>query len=216
METGLLAAGLMAPLQRLADMGGPVLLLLVVTSVFTLALALYKVMQYGAARVGSRRDLDRGVEQLKAGNFRAAHGIFDSSKHFLAPVYALGVSLETAPTILARLEAEADQRLAPLERGFRVLDTVAQLAPLLGLLGTVLGMIQAFQALQAAGTQVDPTALAGGIWVALLTTAAGLAVAMPTSIVLSWFESRIEAERLMAEYIFSVLASAPRYSNDGA
>lgn len=53
-------------------------------------------------------------------------------------------------------------RFARLESGFRLLDSVAQLAPLLGLFGTVLGMISAFQALQAAGAQVDPSVLAGG------------------------------------------------------
>ena len=97
-----------------------------------------------------------------------------------------------------RLEAEAEMRFARLERGFRYLDSVAQLAPLLGLFGTVLGMIEAFQALQDAGSQVDPSILAGGIWVALLTTAVGLVVAMPTSIVLNWFEARMDNERVIA------------------
>ena len=98
-----------------------------------------------------------------------------------------------------RLRAEAETEFARLERGFRFLDTVAQLSPLLGLFGTVLGMISAFQALQEAGSQVDPSILAGGIWVALMTTAVGLAVAMPTSLVLSWFEARMDAERVFAE-----------------
>lgn len=60
-------------------------------------------------------------------------------------------------------------------------------------------MIEAFQSLQAAGSQVDPSLLAGGIWVALLTTAVGLGVAMPTSVVLSWLESRMASERVLAE-----------------
>ncbi len=93
------------------------------------------------------------------------------------------------------------------EVGFRLLDAVVQVAPLLGLFGTVLGMIEAFQALQDAGSQVDPSILAGGIWVALLTTAVGLVVAMPTSAVLNWFEGRLDAERVLAERaIHTVLA----------
>ena len=80
-----------------------------------------------------------------------------------------------------------------------LLDIIAQIAPLLGLFGTVLGMIAAFQALQDAGTQVDPSLLAGGIWVALTTTAAGLAVAMPTSLIHSWLEGRMDAERGIAD-----------------
>ena len=64
----------------------------------------------------------------------------------------------------------------------------------MGLFGTVLGMITAFKDLQSAGNAVDPSILAGGIWVALLTTAVGLAVAMPVSVILTWFETRVENE----------------------
>src|SRR5690606_10358075 len=85
----------------------------------------------------------------------------------------------------------ATERLHALQKGFRALDAVAQVAPLLGLFGTVLGMIEAFRQLQGAGSAVDPSLLAGGIWVALLTTAVGLAVAMPVSLVLTWFETRL-------------------------
>ena len=68
-------------------------------------------------------------------------------------------------------------------------------------------MISAFQALQEAGAQVDPSILAGGIWVALLTTAVGLAVAMPTALILSWFESRMDRERVFAQQaLHSILA----------
>ncbi|MEM1380716.1 MAG: MotA/TolQ/ExbB proton channel family protein [Pseudomonadota bacterium] len=216
MKTDLFIGSLLGPVQQLADIGGPVLLLLLVVSVFTLALSVYKVMQYGAARVGARRDINNGVRQIEAGDIKGAVRTFEGSGHFLAPAFALGLTLERGPGTTSRLEAEAERLLVPLERGFRILDTVAQLAPLLGLLGTVLGMIEAFQALQAGGSQVDPTALAGGIWVALLTTAAGLTVAMPTSIILTWFESRIEAERITAEYVFSVIAAPAGAKQHGA
>ncbi len=98
-------------------------------------------------------------------------------------------------------------RCARLESGFRLLESVAQLAPLLGLFGTVLGMISAFQALQEAGAQVDPSILAGGIWVALLTTAVGLAVAMPTSVVLSWLEARMDGDRVLAQSALRTILS---------
>ena len=60
-------------------------------------------------------------------------------------------------------------------------------------------MIEAFQTLQNAGSEADPAVLAGGIWVALLTTAVGLAVAIPVAFILTWFEGRIESERLVME-----------------
>lgn len=205
-ENIFVAAG--AQFSRVAAAGGPILVLLAIVSVATTALVIFKALQFATARVGSRRDLRRAVSALKSGGRENAQHTFEKSKHFLAPVFALAFQLGSDPNGRARLEAEAEQRLVPLERGFRVLDTVAQLAPLLGLLGTVLGMIEAFQALQSAGSQVDPAALAGGIWVALLTTAAGLTVAMPTSIALSWLESRIENERLYTDYLLSVIASS--------
>ncbi|PZX15115.1 biopolymer transport protein ExbB [Palleronia aestuarii] len=104
-----------------------------------------------------------------------------------------------------RLSAEAETRFAALERGFRFLDSVVQFTPLLALSGTVPGMIEAFQSLQAAGSRVDPSLLAGGIWVAHLTTAVGLAVAMPPAVILSWFESQMDAERVLAERAISTV-----------
>ena len=58
----------------------------------------------------------------------------------------------------------------------RVMEVIANLAPLIALLGTVLGMIEAFQAMELAGKQVDPSVLSGSIWEALLTTAVGLII----------------------------------------
>ena len=83
--------------------------------------------------------------------------------------------------------------LARLREGLRALELIATIAPLIGLLGTVLGMIEAFQALQATGARADPSVLAGGIWEALLTTAAGMAVAIPAAAALTWFESVADA-----------------------
>ena len=83
----------------------------------------------------------------------------------------------------------ANNDLNEARRGLRIIDLIATIAPLVGLLGTVLGMIEAFQALQDSGAQADPSALAGGIWEALLTTAAGMGIAIPASILLSWYDS---------------------------
>ncbi|MCY0153458.1 MotA/TolQ/ExbB proton channel family protein [Hoeflea alexandrii] len=118
---------------------------------------------------------------------------------------AVRLKRQSAESNLARTDIEdvlavnANAQIKALQRGFRVLDTIAQIAPLIGLFGTVLGMITAFQALQQSGHNVDPSILAGGIWVALLTTAVGLAVAMPTSIALTYFESRVDRHQQAIE-----------------
>ena len=92
-------------------------------------------------------------------------------------------------------------RLAIARLGYylRALEVIASLAPLLGLLGTVMGMIEAFQAMEAAGSQVNPSVLSGGIWKALLTTAIGVAVAIPVSIIHSWFERKIEVQATLVQ-----------------
>jgi biopolymer transport protein ExbB len=75
-----------------------------------------------------------------------------------------------------------------MERGFRTLGILGNTAPLLGLLGTILGMIKAFMVIEQAGGRVDAQALAGGIWEAMLTTGVGLVVAIPILLLLHFLE----------------------------
>nr|VFJ74037.1 MAG: Biopolymer transport protein ExbD/TolR [Candidatus Kentron sp. FW] len=82
--------------------------------------------------------------------------------------------------------------LFQLRLGLGPLEVIGTLAPLLGLLGTVLGMIKAFQQLEAAGNHVDPAILSGGIREALLTTAVGLCVAIPVVALLNWLERGVD------------------------
>lgn len=192
--------------QGLIAMGGPVIAIIAALSVATLAVILYKLWQFRASGVGRHRALCAAVAEWDRGAAPAARQTLATSQSYLAPVMARAFAADPQDgAATRRLMAEAEARFARLERGFRFLDMVAQVAPLLGLFGTVLGMIEAFQALQSAGSQVDPSLLAGGIWVALLTTAAGLAVAMPASVVLSWFEARMAEERALADHALSVV-----------
>lgn len=185
------------PLRQIAEVGGPVVVVLMVVAVLTLAVTVYKIWQFWMAGVGRHRALSQAVVAWDRGDRSGARATLLRSTSYLAPVIDMAMSSDVENP--DRLEAEAETLFAQLERGFRMLDSVAQLAPLLGLFGTVLGMIEAFQSLQSAGAQVDPSILAGGIWVALLTTAVGLVVAMPTAVVLSWFEGRMDAERVISD-----------------
>jgi len=107
-----------------------------------------------------------GLRQLKEGRVRAT---------------ALEQSISTTGTI----------ELGFLERGLVLLATIANVAPLMGFLGTVIGMIFAFAAIETAGN-VDPGLVAGGIKIALLTTATGLLIAIPVNIGYNFFVSRID------------------------
>ena len=99
---------------------------------------------------------------------------------------------EGTERVMKAFENQGLLELSKLERWLVVLATLTNIAPLLGFLGTVIGMIIAFQAIEVAG-EVEATLVAGGIKVALLTTAAGLAIAIPVSIAHNYFVSTIDS-----------------------
>jgi|SRR5690606_7157607 len=99
---------------------------------------------------------------------------------------------EGADRVMKAIENQGLIELSKLEKGLVVLATLTNVAPLLGFLGTVIGMIIAFQSIEAAG-EVEATLVAGGIKVALLTTAIGLIIAIPVSIGHNYFVARIDA-----------------------
>ena len=90
------------------------------------------------------------------------------------------------------IESAGKLEIYHIEKNLGILGTIAAIAPLLGFLGTVTGMIKAFMRIQMLGGNVDANVLAGGIWEALLTTAAGLAVGIPALIFYNWLQSKVE------------------------
>ncbi len=100
--------------------------------------------------------------------------------------------------------------LQRMERGFRTLAILGNTAPLLGLLGTIMGMIKAFMVIEAAGGKVDAQALAGGIWEAMLTTGVGLAVAIPVLLILHLLEGMADRRaQSMRSYASLLLEQLP-------
>ena len=190
------------------ELGGPVVVLLIVVSVITLTIILFKIFQFTASAVGNNQVLYSELRKLVTASEDQVERTLTGSRNIFAPMILDATNCDKTEEALKRLQAAAEIRFVKLESGFRFLDTVVQLAPLLGLFGTVLGMIEAFQALQAAGTQVDPSLLAGGIWVALLTTAVGLIIAIPTAMSLAWLESRVEKERVFFDWAIALVFEA--------
>ncbi|WP_099866379.1 MotA/TolQ/ExbB proton channel family protein [Pararhizobium haloflavum] len=199
--------------QSFIDLGGWVVAVLLGLSVFALAVILLKFMQFARERVGSHGRPREALRLWSQRDYKGAEQLVSNDRSLVSETLSTAIRLSgRRATSKAAIEEEVARiavgRLHHLQRGFRALDAVAQIAPLLGLFGTVLGMIEAFQALQGAGNAVDPSILAGGIWVALLTTAVGLAVAMPVSLVLTWFESRVENERVAVETLTGAFLSS--------
>lgn len=203
-------SNLLAPATSFIELGGPVVTILIGVSVFALALIGIKLGMFMAWKVGAHGNGKRALDHWERGDRDGAITLLEGRRSaldqsLLAGMKQLARGDKFKEDVEETIGAVALKKLHELQRGFRTLEAIAQLAPLLGLFGTVLGMIDAFQKLQTAGNSVDPSILAGGIWVALLTTAAGLAVAMPVSLVLTWFETRLEDERVAIQTLSSDL-----------
>jgi len=125
-------------------------------------------------------------ERLKEAQKQASlmqHPLINELGHFLANTHRRSV-MEKALSHLGQKE------IRKVEARLSILATIANISPLLGLLGTVIGMIRAFMVVQSMGNKVSAAMLAGGIWEAMLTTAFGLSIAIPTLICYDYFVSQ--------------------------
>jgi biopolymer transport protein ExbB len=184
------------PAIKLAQDGGPVVVLLSAMFTLVIAVTLLKVWQFYRFRLFDRRTANQALHYYRHGNLTDALALTNNSDNPAAKLLWMGINglQQHVPQqqVQDELSLFGQGILNQLRGNLRVLEVIATLAPLLGLFGTVLGMINAFQQLEAAGSQVNPALLSGGIWVALLTTACGLAVAMPTVVILNWLDRSID------------------------
>ena len=185
----------------LAGTGGPVIAILALLSVLTVALIVVKVLQLARVRGGTARRRE-ALSLWAAGDREGAVARLSDA----TPAdRLLRFALQSAAARMPRkpLEAELLRRgnaeVETMARHIRLLELVAMIAPLLGLLGTVLGMIQSFQELELAQGAANASVLAGGIWQALLTTAAGLVVAIPAAVAATLLSARVEGAAHLIE-----------------
>lgn len=177
-------------------------------SLIAITVGFYKLFQFWRLGVGRRKTAERILNAWLSGHADDAVRMASSRKSVLERV------LQSVFTGLRARPGEANYavelgrqtaiiELATMSERMRLLEVVVQAAPMLGLLGTVIGMIDAFSVLSMSAGAADPTALAGGIWTALTTTAVGLAVALVAYFVGTWFEARIDRERNLIEALIS-------------
>jgi biopolymer transport protein ExbB len=176
--------------QMLAK-GGPVMVPLVICSVVALAVVIERLQFWW--RHGDLRAAERALELAERGKVDEALEVARTSRAAVARVVAAGLAERQAPPASA-MEAAAQAEMGRLRTYLPVLDTIVTLSPLLGLLGTVTGMIAAFGILSTSGMN-QPHAITGGVAEALIATAAGLAVAIATLVPYNYFLAR--AERAM-------------------
>ncbi|QKT04079.1 MotA/TolQ/ExbB proton channel family protein [Ectothiorhodospiraceae bacterium 2226] len=187
-------------LYELLQLGGPVMLVLLALSVLATAIVLYKLAQYAARGVWHGGSTRAALDQLAHGEAEAAHARLAAGRGPLAVTTAAALRC-AADRRLSNAQVEAEiarvgtAQVRELEGGLRALSAIAHLSPLLGLLGTVFGMIRAFMQVEGAGPRVDPSLLAGGIWEALLTTAFGLTIAIPAMAAFYFLEGAVDRVR---------------------
>ena len=174
--------------------------ILVGLSVLALAIILAKLLQFRRAQLRRTRFIEPAIADLARGERDRAVAALRQEVNPVARVMETainakahsGLSVEDRDAEIARV---GTAEIRGVESYLRGLEIIANVSPLLGLLGTVLGMITAFSELESAGSKVDPAILAGGIWEALLTTAFGLVVAIPALIMFHVLEGRVDETR---------------------
>ena len=177
--------------------GGPVMFILLFLSVISLTIIFAKLIQFFGSNLKRLIIFDPIYEYIQKKEFKKSKEELNKISHPIAKIILSALENKSSSTEDKENEITriGEQEIRKLEFLLRPLEVIANLSPLLGLLGTVIGMIKAFSKLESAGSKVDPAILAGGIWEALLTTAFGLIVAIPALAAFYWLEGIVEKTR---------------------
>jgi|TARA_R100001244_G_scaffold43998_2_gene39606 biopolymer transport protein ExbB len=201
-------------LQQLLEIGGPVVWILLGFSVIAVSIVLIKIWQIMLLSPESTTTAKKAILLWKQNEPEQALSLLKISKPLdeLLALSMEGLRQAEIPKELLKEELQrvASLRINQLRSYLRPLEVIASLSPLLGLFGTVLGMILAFQQMELAGSQIDPSVLSGGIWQALLTTAVGLGVAIPAVVAHNWLDRKTERVAvLINDGVTQVFTHAP-------
>jgi len=193
--------------HQLFDRGGGVMWPILICSVLGLAIALERVIVfcwYFTPYQGLIRSLQRHVQRGDLEQARKVAVGRHGPTARTAEAYLTHVKLtpEARDDIVGRIVSES---VSILETRLHWLSIIGILAPMLGLLGTVAGLVEAFNMIEKAGGQVQPKDLASGIWAALLTTVFGLVVALPALAVYHLLENRVNTILLQCQWVVSRL-----------
>ena len=174
--------------------GGPLMWPILLCSIISITIILERLYHFHRIKPKVSNIFSRVKNLLKDGKTEEALHLCESLHNPIAHILAVGIhirkrAIEEKEKIIARAGTRI---MRQLDRNLRGLAIIGNITPLLGLLGTVTGMIKAFMKIQELGGRVDASVLAGGIWEALITTAAGLSVAIPTIVFYHYFEGKVD------------------------
>ena len=185
---------------NLMSKGGPVMIILLGFSIFAFAIIFVKLIQFLSVALSSSNKIEKILSKLNATNSKKLLTEIQKIKNPIARILEVVILTKNdrrfdKESREAEISRSISIEIRNLENYLGGLEVVASISPLLGLFGTVLGMIKAFLNLEKAGSQIDPALLAGGIWEALLPTAFGLAIAIPALAAYHLFENKISNTR---------------------
>src|SRR5688572_31443614 len=206
-------------LPTFLKLGGPMIWVILFASAVAITVFIERVLHYHRAQINSMEFLNGVRNVLKRDNVVEAISICDATPGPVARLVKVAIlnREKGRDGVREALEQAGLVEVPPLEEKLNLLATIAQIAPLMGLLGTALGFIKIFSALQAKGSQAHIEHFAGGIWEALISTAAGLALAIPCYAAYNYLVSRVNAivldmEKASTE-IVNIVADMPPAKN---
>ena len=177
--------------------GGPVMLILLALSIISLTIIIIKIIQFIKSDLFKINKINSVYELISNKKITEAKNLLSTVLHPASKIILILLESEklSEEDKENKISVEGEKELRNLDFLLKPLEVISNVAPLLGLLGTVMGMINAFSKLEDAGSRVDPAILAGGIWEALLTTAFGLIVAIPSLAAFYWLDGQVEKAR---------------------
>ena len=167
---------------------------IILCSIAAIAIILNRAYHFFRIRIDVSQFLSQIEQALQSNKIDIALKHAKNTRGPLSTIVEAGISNSQKDIVKweKAISRVGTKELLKLEKNLRSLGIIAHISPLLGLLGTVTGMIKAFMKIQELGGKVDASVLAGGIWEALLTTAAGLFVAIPTMVAYHYFEGKVD------------------------
>lgn len=191
--------------------GGPVMIPIILCSIFGFAISIEKIWQLHKAKIDTDKFLHDILANTRKLKIKEAIEKCDSVKSPISNILKAGIVKydRSKEDIKQSMEDASLYEIPKLEKNLTALATVAHISPLLGLLGTVTGLVRCFQVIQLKSgsfSSVNPGDLAGGIWEALITTVAGLIVAIPIFVIYNYLVTRVnsfilEMERSATELV---------------
>ena len=175
--------------------GGWMMVPILFGSVAALALVLERLWYFWSISLDTKRFSDRVFALVEMGDLKEAHDVCVQTNHPLAAVFQTGLEHagEDIDEIERVMEREGNRQIQKVEQNLNLLLVVTGVEPLLGFLGTILGLIRAFMSWERLGAQVTVSALAAGIYQAMITTAAGLIIAIPYYVIYHVFLGHVNA-----------------------